>query len=198
MASIYDVRDEMERERMNELAMARMMRPSCRRHYMRVSTPDGHIWVRIPKKERYMSNLPEDKSKFINAVKNAILHARQVTKREKHLDCRSERVGMFSVSLRRELRSAGFGAHYNSCCDTRNWLDAGVLNTDRAWSEALKYKSYFEVAMSLAGKQGDLNYSMNELDAMVALEQELAVQAKNINVEADKLLEGFKQLVVNM
>ncbi len=169
------------------------------RQHIKLKVDEGYVWIRIPKEGKMrMAYFTQDQDKFINCARNAILHARQVCRREKHLDCRSERIGAFVVSLRRELRQAGFSTEINDCCDTRSWLDAGVLNSERTWTNVAKYKTSFEVAMSLAGKQGDVNYDMNELAAITAIEQGLAEQAKNINSEADKVLEGFRQLVVNM
>jgi urease gamma subunit len=148
---------------------------------------------------------PSERSKTLNANNEQIIiksvvdvmqHVRSIMAREKHLDCRSERVGQFIVSLRRELSSKGLRHFSNELCDRRDWIDAGIPKSHTHVAE--KYGKLMEVAMTVAGNRSETQLKLKELDAMVNMEQQLAEQAKSINNEADKLLESFENLASNM
>ncbi len=170
----------------------------CLKHYQIGYLSHEEIMMRRDKnwyREKYggpktVKQLSHHQELFLRATVNSILHARRVCKREKHLNCATERIGIFVVSLRRELRLQSFDRDLvNGLCQYNKWTDAGVPS-DRMDKErrAIIEEAYMQANAKEAKCMDDLN---------IVLEKEVTLidKMKEVNKEADQLFADIKQLV---
>jgi len=132
---------------------------------------------------------------FAQAVTTAILHVRKVMKREKHLNSRDERVGLFVTSLRRVLSEQNM-SYMKNVCNTQYYLDAGQLKPSHSLSE--KIADLIAKGHEMAGQKGDANHTVNDLNDLIDAENHITNTVKQLNNEADKVLEGLEQLVASL
>lgn len=143
-----------------------------------------------------------DEQKFIMSIVSAVKEARSITRRDNHLDCRAERAYQFVTCLRRKLGTSL--KLYNCICNSEYWADAGVPSERGKNQFATKphIMKVLEVSMKLTQPYDSNNLSpealLKEMEVLLDCGSYDSRQLDDLNDEASKVFEGFKQLAANL
>lgn len=133
-----------------------------------------------------------------NAVRESILHARAVCRRENHLNCAAERASAFVVSLRRLCRQSNLFHHkadINVLVNPANWIDAGILNPKREQYMDPTYVTLIKSAASQVNDKQDIAAAaMKEMSECIDFSKLELSRVVMLNREAEALRQKIDDL----